>query len=222
MMVDMKVSGLTMDPLTNMPILVLKDKDGRHAVPIWIGLVEASAIATELERVRLSRPMTHDLLHNILGHMGARLDRIEIADLRDSTFYASLFLQCGDGREIQVDARPSDAIALALRAGAAIRVAKKVIERARKLDLRKVARDATPTPLGPASGKSSKEPCKTQASAQRELPLLDPLPGKVLVMPRRPGGVATPPESAADPAMADAFRDLLESLPDEEFGKWKM
>lgn len=136
MMVDMKVSGLTIDPFTNMPILVLKDCDGKNAMPIWIGLIEASAIATELERIQLSRPMTHDLMHNMLGHVGARVDRVEVHDLRENTFYAQIILLCADGKTVEIDSRPSDAIALALRAQAPIKVARKVIDRARKMDLR--------------------------------------------------------------------------------------
>ena len=136
MMVDMKVSGLTIDPFTNMPILVLKDSDGKNAMPIWIGLIEASAIATELERIQLKRPMTHDLMHNMLGHVGAKIDRVEVHDLRENTFYAQIVLSCADGKTVEVDSRPSDAIALALRAQAPIRVARKVIDRARKMDLR--------------------------------------------------------------------------------------
>lgn len=154
MMVDMKVSGLTIDPFTNMPILVLKDCDGKNAMPIWIGLIEASAIATELERIQLKRPMTHDLMHNMLGHVGARIDRIEVHDLRDNTFYAMIVLTCADGKIVEIDSRPSDAIALALRAQAPIRVARKVIDRARKMDLRldKANGDGT---NGKANGKSN-------------------------------------------------------------------
>src|SRR5262245_36147309 len=136
MMVDMKVSGLTIDPFTNMPILVLKDSDGKNAMPIWIGLIEASAIATELERIQLKRPMTHDLMHNILGRMGARIMSVEVHDLRENTFYAQIIVSCADGKTVESDSRPSDAIALALRAQAPIRVARKVIDRARKMDLR--------------------------------------------------------------------------------------
>jgi bifunctional DNase/RNase len=154
MMVDMKVSGLTIDPFTNMPILVLKDCDGQNAMPIWIGLIEASAIATELERIQLKRPMTHDLMHNMLGHVGARIDRVEVHDLRDNTFYAMIVLTCSDGKIVEIDSRPSDAIALALRAQAPIRVARKVIDRARKMDLRLEKANGNGT-NGKANGKSN-------------------------------------------------------------------
>ncbi|HEY3359890.1 MAG TPA: bifunctional nuclease family protein [Polyangia bacterium] len=136
--VEMKVSGLTIDPYTNMPILILKDLQGRDAVPIWIGLIEASAIATELEKIELSRPMTHDLMKTILGAVGVSVERVEVTDLRENTFYASIFLT-RDGHTFSVDSRPSDAIALALRTGSVIRVARKVIEKSRSIDLRSVA-----------------------------------------------------------------------------------
>src|SRR5690242_14334094 len=92
-LIDMKVTGLTIDPFTNMPIIILKDATGAHAIPIWIGLIEASAIATELEKIELARPMTHDLVKQILCECGARVDRVEVTDLRDNTFYASLHIE---------------------------------------------------------------------------------------------------------------------------------
>src|SRR5882724_10270387 len=88
--VEMKVTGLTIDPFTNMPIIIIKDLDDKSAVPIWIGLIEASAIATELEQIQLSRPMTHDLLKNILNEVGVHFKKIEICDLKDNTFYANI------------------------------------------------------------------------------------------------------------------------------------
>ncbi len=133
MLIEMKVASLTVDPFSNMPILILKDADGRP-LPLWIGLVEASAIAAELESIRLDRPMTHDLMKTILGLCAIAVDRVEIHDLRASTFFATLFLKRPDGEPLAVDARPSDAIALALRARAPIFVAKKVIDKARRLN----------------------------------------------------------------------------------------
>jgi bifunctional DNase/RNase len=135
--VEMKVTSLTIDPFTNMPILILKDLQGRDAVPIWIGLIEASAIASELEKIELSRPMTHDLMKTILGTVGVVVDRVEVTDLRDNTFYASIFLR-RDSHSFVIDSRPSDAIALALRTGSTIRVARKVIEKSRTIDLRRL------------------------------------------------------------------------------------
>lgn len=130
----MTVTGLTIDPFTNMPIIILKDQDKKNALPIWIGLIEASAIATELEKIELSRPMTHDLIRNILHELKVSVNRIEVNDLQDNTFYARIFLKI-NGKEMMVDSRPSDAIALALRTQAPIFVAKEVMEKSRKIDL---------------------------------------------------------------------------------------
>jgi bifunctional DNase/RNase len=136
MLIPMKVSSLTVDPFTNMPVVVLSDGDGRRTVPIWIGLVEASAIATELEQIHLARPMTHDLMKTLLESLRCKVDRVEVHDLENDTFYATIHVQRADGSGFAVDARPSDAIALALRAGAAILVAEKVIAKAKSVDLR--------------------------------------------------------------------------------------
>jgi hypothetical protein len=136
-MLDMKVTQLTVDPMTNIPIVILKDvASEKEAVPIWIGLSEASAIATELEKIALERPMTHDLLKNIIGEVGVRVDRVEVHDFKDDIFYATIYLVGADGKEIEVDSRPSDALALALRCGARICVARKVIDRANRIDKR--------------------------------------------------------------------------------------
>jgi bifunctional DNase/RNase len=136
MLIEMRVASLTVDPFTNMPIVVLKCAEGRQSVAIWIGMIEASAIAIELDNIELDRPMTHDLMAAMLTRCGVAVDRIEVHDLRDNTFYASVYLKQPDGVVIALDARPSDAIALALRANAPIRVAKKVVDKARKIDLR--------------------------------------------------------------------------------------
>ena len=136
-MLDMKVTQLTVDPMTNIPIVILKDvASEKEAVPIWIGLSEASAIATELEKIALERPMTHDLLKNIIGEVGVRVDRIEVHDFKDDIFYATIYLVGADGKQIEVDSRPSDALALALRCGARICVARKVIDEAKRIDKR--------------------------------------------------------------------------------------
>ena len=126
---------MTIDPFTNSPIVVLKDLDDKRAVPIWIGLVEASAIAMELEKVKLPRPMTHDLLRNVIHDLGGKVIRVEVCDLRDNTFYANIHLNM-EGIHYAIDARPSDGIALALRTKAPIYVKEEVIEKARKIDLR--------------------------------------------------------------------------------------
>ena len=128
MFIEMRVSGLTMDPITNTPIVILKDLEEKKAIPIWIGIFEASAIATEIEKITFSRPMTHDLLNDIVKLLNAEVVRVEIHDLRNNTFFANIHL-LRDGKLIVVDARPSDAIAIALRAGAQIFVDEKVIEK---------------------------------------------------------------------------------------------
>lgn len=132
-LIPMKVTGLTIDPFTNMPIVILKDFEDKLALPIWIGLIEASSIATELEKIGLSRPMTHDLMKTILGEVGAKVARIEIIDLMDNTFFANIHIRF-QKRVFAVDCRPSDAIAIALRTGAEIFVDRKVIEKSRKIE----------------------------------------------------------------------------------------
>jgi len=133
MFIEMKVSGLTMDPITNTPIVILKDLEEKKAIPIWIGIFEASAIATEIEKITFSRHMTHDLLNDIVKLLNTEVVRVEIHDLRNNTFFANIHL-LREGKTIVVDARPSDAIAIALRAGAQIFVDEKVIEKSRNVD----------------------------------------------------------------------------------------
>ena len=136
MFIKMKVAGLTIDPLTNTPIVILKDLDEKKAIPIWIGLFEASAIATELEKITFSRPMTHDLIYELLKTLGVEVVKVEIHDLRNNTFFANIHL-LKDNETLVVDSRPSDAIALALRANAQIFVDEKVIEKSRNVDFGK-------------------------------------------------------------------------------------
>lgn len=132
--VRMEVAGITLDPTNNMPIIILKSLDDQVAIPIWIGLIEASAIATELEGIKLARPMTHDLLKTVIETLGGKVERIVVCDLKDNTFYANLYVTWKD-QVLEIDARPSDAIALALRTGAEIYVASKVIENSQQVDL---------------------------------------------------------------------------------------
>ena len=134
--IRVKVTGLTIDPFTNMPIIILKDATEATALPIWIGLIEASSIATELEKIELARPMTHDLMKRIMGSYGIKVDRVEINDLTDNTFFARVYLS-RDDKKIDLDSRPSDAIAIALRTQAPIFVSKKVLEKSRRVDLSK-------------------------------------------------------------------------------------
>jgi hypothetical protein len=133
-MLEMKVRGLTLDPLTNMALVILRDLEGNKALPIWVGIPEANAIALELEQVPTPRPLTHDLVKNILDGVNATVTRIVVNDLKDSTFYATIFLSLR-GEEIRIDSRPSDAIAVALRVKAPIFVTLDVIERAGSIDI---------------------------------------------------------------------------------------
>ena len=114
MEVEMKIRGLMMDPVTNMPIVILKDANGTAVLPIWVGIYEANAIALEIEKVTTPRPMTHDLLKNLLLGLETQVRRVVVNDLRDDTFYAVIWLE-KDGQVISLDSRPSDALALALR-----------------------------------------------------------------------------------------------------------
>lgn len=132
--IQVKVTGLTIDPFSNMPILVLKNEAETVALPIWIGLIEASSIATVLESIQFSRPMTHDLFVEALNTFRLSLERVEIYDLSDNTFYARLVLKSGK-QEAMLDARPSDAIALALRTKSVIYIAKHVVEKSRSVDM---------------------------------------------------------------------------------------
>jgi bifunctional DNase/RNase len=125
--IQMAVGGLTLDPVTKTPIVILKDMDNKLNLPIWIGLLEATAMATELEGIKMARPMTHDLLKSVLAEMGGSVESIEITDLKENTYYALIYLKVG-GRELAIDSRPSDAIALALRTKSPIYVAKTVLE----------------------------------------------------------------------------------------------
>ncbi len=119
-----------MDPSTNMPIVVLKDVASETVMPIWVGIFEANAIAIEIEKLAAPRPMTHDLMRNLIGHLNARLERIVITEIKDDTFHAVLWLLQGN-EEVTVDARPSDAIALALRLDCPIYVSEHVMQTAK-------------------------------------------------------------------------------------------
>ncbi len=133
MEIEMSIKGLSVDPITNMPIIVLRETGGERVLPIWVGVFEANAIALQIESVQTPRPMTHDLLKSVIDELGGRLERIVVSELKDNTFYATLRLRTPGGALV-VDARPSDAIALALRSGARIFVEEAVILGARTLD----------------------------------------------------------------------------------------
>jgi uncharacterized protein len=125
--IQMSVGGLTLDPVTKTPIVILKDTENKLNLPIWIGLLEATAMATEIEGIKMARPMTHDLLKNILGEVGCSVESVEITELKENTYYALVHINIG-GRRLVIDSRPSDAIALALRTKSPIYVAKAVLE----------------------------------------------------------------------------------------------
>ncbi len=154
-MIKMEIKGLLMDPVSNMPVVILRDLEKGHFLPIWVGIFEANAIALEMEKVSTPRPMTHDLLKNLLFELDARVERIVINDLRENTFFAQIHLNRG-GDSLSVDSRPSDAIALALRSQAEIFVEEDVLEKSRNLRdseqdpdrLKKWLEEASPDELG--------------------------------------------------------------------------
>jgi len=191
MQVEMTVAGLTIDPANNTPIVVLRERDGERMVPIWIGVVEASAIAFELENVKLTRPMTHDLLRNTVEQLGGHVERVVVSELRDNTYFALLAIRQGE-RTLEIDARPSDAIALALRAKAPILCDEQVIVMARGL------RQTAEVPGAAAEG----EPAGGEAEEDVDRGEDGPKP------------LVTEGEQP--------LNDLLEGLDPTAFGKYKM
>ena len=133
MQIEMSIKGLMIDPITNMPIIVLRDEGGQHLLPIWVGVFEANAIALQIENISTPRPMTHDLLRNIIQDLNASVQKIVVSDLQENTFYALIYLSL-NGDTVAIDARPSDAIALALRTKAPIFVEEVVIDNAKTMD----------------------------------------------------------------------------------------
>jgi uncharacterized protein len=131
--IEMSIKGLMVDPITNMPIVVLREVQGQRVLPIWVGVFEANAIALQIENVQTPRPMTHDLLKSVIDHLDAHLERIVVCELKENTFYATLHVLSAKG-QLAVDSRPSDAIALALRTGARIFVEETVIQNARSVE----------------------------------------------------------------------------------------
>ncbi|HEV8130396.1 MAG TPA: bifunctional nuclease family protein [Acidobacteriota bacterium] len=154
---EFKIKGLMMDPLTNSPIVILQEVESGTLLPIWVGIFEANAIALQIERVDTPRPMTHDLLKNVLMQLNAEVEKIVVTDLKDNTFYALIHLRL-NGQAITVDSRPSDAIALALRTDSPIYVTETVINSSRNLamskdkldpeDIRKWLENLNPEDLG--------------------------------------------------------------------------
>ena len=133
MQIEMTIKGLMVDPITNTPIVILRDSDGQRVLPIWVGIFEANAIALQIENVATPRPMTHDLLRNVIQDLKATVDRIVVCDVQDNTYYALIYVT-RNGETMAIDARPSDAIALALRTRAPIFVEETVIDHAKTVD----------------------------------------------------------------------------------------
>ena len=138
--IRMEIKGLVLDPNTKAPIVILRDDKGEILLPIWIGVFEANAIALRLENVETPRPMTHDLLQSALETLGGKVEKIVISDLKDNTFYARIHV-VRNGSNLEIDARPSDAIALALRSAAPIFVLQPVLEQAQAVNLVQEATD---------------------------------------------------------------------------------
>ncbi len=134
MFLQMKVSGIALDPFTNTPIVILKDETNERTLPIWIGFMEASSIAMELEKTPRTRPITHDLVKNLIEKLGFFVSRIEVTDLHNDTFYARMHLK-KDNEEYVLDARPSDAIAIALRTDSPIFVNEEVINKSKSIEI---------------------------------------------------------------------------------------
>ena len=141
MQIEMNIKGLMVDPVTNMPIVILRDKDGQKVLPIWVGIFEANAIALQIENISTPRPMTHDLLRNVIQDLKASVQKVVVCDLQDNTFYALIYLGL-HGDTLAIDARPSDAIALALRTRAPIFVEDTVIDHAKTVDFSTEKADA--------------------------------------------------------------------------------
>jgi len=134
MQIEMSIKGLMVDPISNMPIVILRDKEGTRTLPIWVGMSEANAIALQIENIATPRPMTHDLLRNVIHDLKASVDKVVVCDLQDGTFYALIYLRV-NGESLAIDSRPSDAIALALRTRAPIFVEEAVIDSAKTVDV---------------------------------------------------------------------------------------
>jgi bifunctional DNase/RNase len=160
--IEMFVGGLVMDPTTQAPIVVLKDETGSVSLPIWIGMTEATSIASAIKQISMARPLTHDLFYDLLQQLGITVQRVVITELRESTYFAELILGQGD-KAFVLDARPSDAIAMALRASAPIFVAQQVLDQAKVV----FASQGEPVtqPSGPGEGESAEEGAEGESSS---------------------------------------------------------
>jgi uncharacterized protein len=134
MLIEMSIKGLMVDPITNMPIVILKDAQSERVLRIWVGIFEANAIALQIENIATQRPMTHDLLKNVIKELDGQVERVVVCDLKDNTFYAVIYLTVR-GETIAIDSRPSDALALALRTRSPILVEETVIDNAKNLEI---------------------------------------------------------------------------------------
>ena len=140
-MIEMQLGGLGFDPKNMSPIVLLRDAEERNFLPIWIGMFEAAAIAMELQEFKPPRPMTHDLLAQVVGYLGGVVTKISISDIQDSTFFAVIDITTSEGKEVKVDARPSDAIAVAVRAKVPIFVSESVMLKAKMVNTEKDEED---------------------------------------------------------------------------------
>lgn len=195
---EMRVAGLAVDPVRGDPVVLLRDLDNQHQIPIWIGQVEAVAIATELQGIRHPRPMTHDLLKNALTQLGCTVSRIEINDLKDNTFYARIVVVRG-GEEIAIDSRPSDALALAIRAGARVYAYDHVLREAR---------------MDPPDESELAESEEAELEEGRER-------RRVRIRVRTEDEDARTPFQGPAPKTDDEWDRYLEDLDPDDFGKYK-
>jgi len=170
--VEMFVGGLVLDPATQAPIVVLKDETGEVTLPIWIGIAEATSIASAIKQVAMARPLTHDLFYELLLELGITVQRIVITELKDSTYFAELVLGQGD-RVFVLDARPSDAIAMALRATAPIFVAQSVLDQARQAFAKQGSQQPSNQPQ-PQEGQAEEEqPEEQQDDSSKDFRAID-------------------------------------------------
>lgn len=166
--VEMFVGGLVLDPATQAPIVVLKDESGQITLPIWIGIAEATSIASAIKQVAMARPLTHDLFYDLLLELGITVQRVVITELKDSTYFSELVLGQGD-KMLILDARPSDAIAMALRATAPIYVSQAVLDQARIAFSSPSAAPASPTTNNPTQDKGEATEGEEQGQEAQEL-----------------------------------------------------
>lgn len=166
--VEMFVGGLVLDPATQAPIVVLKDESGQITLPIWIGIAEATSIASAIKQVAMARPLTHDLFYDLLLELGITVQRVVITELKDSTYFSELVLGQGD-KVLILNARPSDAIAMALRATAPIYVSQAVLDQARIAFSSPSAAPASPTTNNPTQDKGETTEGEEQGQESQEL-----------------------------------------------------